>query len=806
MSDPSSDDTAINISKDKLLEWLETKNRTFGWDALAAYDRATINAAFREQYLRRYTGGGRLPVITGSEPVGDRVYRFFENISLGSILVSFEESSIEKTAPVARVTLPVVGGRETQYEYAGGSFVTCKRINEITALNEPNITGLINFMPLQQIGHVGVIALDLADGTYQANFGETIWDPGENSSLLKEEFTKWDKADRQWIVSRVQRNIGELAIQSFALRTQRKVPSASRSEVGYGEGAVVAFLKMDDPFETSTWPVRETDVAYLVPDDSADEYTATIILQDARLLLACLKAYFVGTSDVWAVLMPPPAPFAARVNRANAYTRLEVTEGILNVYNKDWISRELQQSRYPVVALEGATVPLAANGPKVSIEVEGRDTSSRFDDVFMIRVQVPSIVVNLETWYNDGNPNSGLLRCQIKISGAVAIRYKLQLNVVTQQIEANVVSVAVYEVDASEYNYKSNILSWRDTKPIVLDLTGKIFERMAGKVRVETGLETVPLRSLLLDWPFETRLSQAALRQDMAMFGHIAPGSADFTVTNQFPVLAAGSTHDFAISKPGSGVTWSVRNLPGETHYPGSISSTGRYTAPTLAQLSGSQVQVVVQAVVGLTRASALVTTVRRSLELNPLIQFTKIQSRSDTKISFGSLSNTPAVWTGPAAEDGTLQLIPGEPNARLFIPPETAIANALVRVVPISVTVGSLTECVFVAVLHNLLPIFQPLASQFDSANRTVQLSLENDPPGITWEVVAGSATIASNGLLTADADPLLPFALVVATYQAPIPGLPPYWGYILLALPLVSFPPEPPAPEDSNLLVCIG
>lgn len=77
MSDPSSDDTAINISKDKLLEWLETKNRTFGWDALAAYDRATINAAFREQYLRRYTGGGRLPVITGSEPVGDRVYRFF---------------------------------------------------------------------------------------------------------------------------------------------------------------------------------------------------------------------------------------------------------------------------------------------------------------------------------------------------------------------------------------------------------------------------------------------------------------------------------------------------------------------------------------------------------------------------------------------------------------------------------------------------------------------------------------------------------------------------------------------------------
>lgn len=806
MSDPSSDDTAIDISKDKLLEWLQTKNRTFGWDALAAFDRATINAAFREQYLRRYTGGGRLPLITGSEPVGDRVYRFFENISLGSALVSFEESSIEKTAPVTRVTLPVVGGRETQYEYAGESFVTCKRINEITALNAPNISGLINFMPLQQIGHVGVIALDLADGTYQANFGETIWDPGENSRLLKEEFTKWDKADRQWIVSRVRRNTGALAIQSFALRTQRKAPSASRAEVGYGEGAVVAFIKMDDSFETSTWPVRESDVAYLVPDDSANEYTATIILQDARLLVACLKAYFVGDSENWAVLMPPPAPFAARVNRANANTRLEVTEGLLNVNYNDWIVWPLPGSRYPAVALRGTTVPLAANGPKVSIEVEGRDSSGRFNDVFLIKVEVPSVVVQLETSYTDGNPNNGTRRCQIKISGSVAIRYKLQLNATTQKIEANVLSAAVSGVDASEYNYDSEVVSWGDVKSTVLLLTTMIFERMAGKVRVATGLETVPLRSLLLDRPFETRLSLAALRQDMAMFGHIAPGWLDFTVTDQFPILAAGGTHDFGISKPGSGVTWSVRNLPGETHYPGSISSTGRYTAPTLAQLSGSQVQVVVEAVKGLTRASALVTTVRRSLELNPLIQFTKIQSRSDTKISYGSRSVFPALWEGPAAEDGTLQVIPGEPKARLFIPPETAIANALIRVVPISVTVGDLTERVFVAVLHNLLPIFQPLASQFDSANRTVQLSLENDPPGITWEVVAGSATIASNGLLTADADPVLPFALVVATYQAPIPGLPPYWGYILLSLPLVPFPPEPPAPEASNLLVCIG
>lgn len=303
--------------------------------------------------------------------------------------------------------------------------------------------------------------------------------------------------------------------------------------------------------------------------------------------------------------------------------------------------------------------------------------------------------------------------------------------------------------------------------------------------------EKLPLNTLLFDKPFSNFLDAMRTPADTVIFGHVAPDQLNFQITDPFPVLEAGNTRVLHVTPAVTGVTWSIANLPGESHAIGQISATtGSYTGPSSAQISGAQVRAIVTATKGQTTASALVTVVRRSPDLRPLIQLIDRGSPVPVELSVGTMSITTPVWGSIPAESGRLEPVADKPNVRAFYAPTAAKPGATMDVVPVTVTVAGNTAKSFVGVMHSQ-PVFNPIAQDFDPSGSQVRL-VSTVLPGFpaAWTVVAGSATIDGDGLLTADANPEHPFALVTFEQDLSVMVM---WGYILLPLPFKPFPEEP-------------
>ncbi|KTB71121.1 hypothetical protein AO067_24745 [Pseudomonas viridiflava ICMP 13104] len=123
---------ASGHSKEALLELLNVRPSTLGWDAVVVYNRGRANALMMQQYIQKLTAenylrpiDGEIPSVDGSNlkfftaenylrPIDGEIpsvdgsnLKFF-GIQLGIPRLSFENASL--TDSRARVTLPIMGG------------------------------------------------------------------------------------------------------------------------------------------------------------------------------------------------------------------------------------------------------------------------------------------------------------------------------------------------------------------------------------------------------------------------------------------------------------------------------------------------------------------------------------------------------------------------------------------------------------------------------------------------------------------------------------------------------------------------
>jgi hypothetical protein len=801
MTNEISTGESIAHSKSELLTWMKGANRTFKWDALVAFDRATIEAVFREQYIRRYIGVQRYPLITGARNLLGSVYRAVDKVILGPPRVSFELSTVASDKPVVKVTLPIMGGYETKLSYEANGRVVIDRINFISILQSPTVTGVMNFKALQQVGEVGVIALDLKDGVYQLNIGKTDWEITEGGKIFSDAFKTWDAADTQWIVNRIRRNTGVMAVESFALRSQRKSTTAILGDADYEEGAVVAFVKMEGEYEAGGIPARESDMKYLIPDDLGDQYTATVIIKDIRVMLAFIKNVLMGTPHNRIL---EPSPFEATVIREADRGTLKITNALLFLGGYSTVVWGLPGygSTRVVMYTYNINATIGTSRSAMSFSIEQPSAQNGQEAVMVITTQLVDAImpvgIELKTQHQDTIVHN------TQASATYISRYAMRLDGQSQSVKMHLVSSSTSGLSCKPYEFNSPYAQWSSVEANIISALERYGRLLTSQLNLSiVGVETFPLTGLLFSAPYRTKLIESASPQDIAMFGHVAPGLLNFTITTPFQAVAAGGTHDFAISDPAIGVIWSVKNLPGQSFPTGQISDTGRYTAPTLAQLTGPQKQVVVTARSGLTTASALVSVVRRGVELNPLVACVQAGKSEGSTVTVGKISSATAVWASVAPEDGRLEPVAGQPNAREFVPPSSPIPDVLLKVVTLSATVDGVTERAYMVVQHNAIAAVGILAAEFNPANRTAQLSAPDfSDVNWQWEVVAGSATIDNAGVLRADANPELPFVVVTAIW-APLPNIPPYWGYILLPLPLAPYPEKPTVNSHSPVLL---
>lgn len=801
--------SSITNSKDDLLEWMSQRNVTCGWDALVAFDRATVNTIFQEQYIRHYGNGKRFPVFSSSIPLLQGLTRSLSSIEMGPPQVSFADSSIEQEAPVVQVTLPIVSGLETTLTYGINDYITVESINNINVLQSPTVTGVLNFKDVKQVGTVGVITLDLKDGTYKLNLGQTNWEMTEGGKAIKEQFDLWSDEETQWVVNKIIRNTGSLAVERFAIRSQRKSAVAVRSDAEYGDGAVVAFVRMEGAQTKDSYPSTEEEMRYLVPDDQGDRYTTTVVIQDARLLFTLIKHVFMGPHPIGDYTLER-TPFEYHLINENNRNKLVVDEGSLRLKAGGHGFHETAPTPNTRASCRSTHTPVGPGQSTVSFEIEQPNASNNHKMGVLMRIELVDAEVELTTYKVPNNVD--LVETKVQMSGSMIARYQLNFNNAGQSISLTRLSETISNISLKPYQFQSSTNTWAQVEPHLRQVTEIFFKYLADLNDLATDITTFPLTNLLFGRPYTTVLAEATLAQDSVMFGHIAPNKLEFTLSTPQPVLLQGGVHQFALSNPDVNVTWRLDNLRGETSHPGSINQSGQYTAPSAKDIPGSQLRVVVTATAGQTTASALITVVKKSMELSPRMASVKVGPEGVIKLTAKGLPGVTPVWGSVPAGRGELEAVPGEPDARYFHPPRVPTQGVIVDVVPISVTGGGVTETSHVVVMHQDNAALKPIAKNFTS--RTVELDIpipsasgggssSSSDSEVEWKVVAGSATIDSRGVLTADADPAVPFVVVTAVADVANPWVV-IWGYVVLSLPLAPFPPEP-QPSASRLTVSL-
>ena len=140
-------------------------------------------------------------------------------------------------------------------------------------------------------------------------------------------------------------------------------------------------------------------------------------------------------------------------------------------------------------------------------------------------------------------------------------------------------------------------------------------------------IDAFVLHSLLFNSTDAVQQKTVDNKGDLVSFGSISPRLTTFAITDQDKLLGYGAQHKFATFPEVPGVKWSVQNLDGSTSGLGQIDQdTGQYTAPGLADISGTykRVKVIATGPVGSDGKShlskALVTVVARSITLNPIV------------------------------------------------------------------------------------------------------------------------------------------------------------------------------------------
>jgi hypothetical protein len=765
-------------SKAELLQWMAGGNKTFGWGALVAMDRSTVNQAFREQYITGFSNDSYMPAISTQAKTGDNTYVIFDQCVLSAPMLSFLDAKITDSTPVGNLTMEVVGGREMTLLYSNNENAECRKLIQVNALNPTTLAVKIALEKKSVPGSVGTIVVDLKNGTsYDLSSSNSALESLLSGAAFQKDFATWPDAKRIWEINKLVTNEGGLSVEDFEIRCQRAPGAASRTATNYGDGAIVVFVQTKDT-QKGAFPSTEDSLRYLVPTDDQSQYTVTTVVSRLAVLVSVSQDVFRSTGnphEAWVI-----EDFVFRPPRMGDET-LDCYAGMVVRLTRYWpIGRYVTAFSGRVGGVTNGFWQVDGRSIKATLSFEGEKV--RFD--FGLFNHPEGFTITELGAVLD-------YRIPAVVSGSDTGLANLSLNVAEQSVAFTPASAVFGHCTVTVDRYAA-VIEERELVGVLEFSAELAFHQIVrGFGERTTNIALLPLNSLLFQGPYANRLSSLHIPHDMALFGHVAPEATALEITTPLLVMGAGRSHQFAISGSNAGVTWSVDNLPGETQAKGSIDTSGRYIAPAREQINDVQVRVKITARKAGATASALVTVVRKEINVNPLVQF--VTPGSTCELVAGSLGAS-RTWEAIDPAQGELRDNAAEGRDKTFVAPAAPINRVTLDLVPINVTSDGVTETAYVGVVHNN-PTLTLVTGPIDVAARRVKLAAMwsgEEETYVTWEVIAGSGTIdVSTGELVADEFPSEPFVLVVCTYDARTKG------YLLLPLPLAPYPKKSELPE---------
>ncbi len=763
-------------SLEALVQRMQGRSITHGWDAVVTMNRAKVNQLLEQQYIQQFSMNSFLKRLHALVPLDSEGHNGLDitGLLLSKPLLSFETASLSNSR--ARLSMNVVSGM-----IAYKSLRKPQRITSSYAVTEAHGFSVVMDIDLEAVvGSVdrhGEVILDLSKAY---NFSCDLVDNALEQVQLGRYFG--DLFKRLPLSSRVYR-LGmldfdpddRLAPRNFEVRTQAAPGGRDKNSDTYREGAVVLFVRTRVSDHDGVTPGDESQFPYLIPDDK-DAGTGQRLFSGSLLLSS--RAMFSG-------FLKPAVEQAIGHGLQLEYTN-ESTDlawgfiGRHGGYLLDDIDMEHAGggSAYSVTSLEPLFFPFG----NVSGEGSARPLVISVVDGGLLKLvwkDVRTFLFHFTEWHMQIGTKEE--HAHVRFTYQLELYLKPVVDPTTSAVRFEVLPDPVRESFVEKIDGEIDL--WYIFHQEFMSLAENFIRSALEDIAAMElpGLDLFALNHLLFPEQNALLLTHAALPGDLALFGHIDPRHTAFRVEPTFVNVEAGSNQAFEVlsTRLGAGtaaVTWSVRSVDG-TRSAGEIDQNGRFIAPPRDRMQGQAVRNVVTASTtdpdsGEPRsASALVVVVAEGTVIMPSMATIDLRNPKNVEFRASTLTDASLKWT-LVAGPGTLQ-VNGE--RATYTPPQTvteAMESALIQVED-SKSGGKALATVLLSKVNfglSVAPYFHPgIPPQGVLRMRVTDDGMSGEE--IKWTVVAGEGTVnPATGEFTAPAKISMPYSVIQAAFEDPL------------------------------------
>lgn len=764
-------------SLSSLLAWMKDNSRMLGWGMVVALERRKANLIVLQEYIKRFSEDSYIPPVSGEvDVVGRR--EFIQDYVLDVPVLSFENGNLNDSK--ALLTMSIMGGTQMTLEDRGAGW-TLLKVDEVDPLKGPKLylDLLLNEVP-GVVGTDGRVKLDLKKSdNFRLTFAETPSEQRLGGGFFKDLFNTLPDEQRVYPLGTIERGTDDwMHPQSFALRTQASGEA--------GDCAVLALIRMEGRDEGN---IPGASYKYLIPDDPGADYSATVLFERRRMMAGIMLqeiADFVKSDDFDYAYNLDGELIAANLTSGELVVPLVDMTRPVELADGTTINMGLKVG--PIVFAVDRSAPMVCEFSDRKIEIRWAP-SAVADCTFTTSGQEPGVFktkfgVVLTAEYELLDEASGPVLRQTKLDYDPTVEF-VGLPESEDDKNAFWIAIAILVLIPLVTNVVCMIA--------ILEIIRRHFVAL---LNADISISETIKNVIKLNFGQAIQGNEVYAPHDFGFFGRINPQQTTFVINPMQPTIKAGSPQPFATTPAVAGVQWKVENLVEGPGNPGTINSSGVYTAPAASTINGRFTRVRVTATApGGYYSSALVTVVVDELSIHPLIQVCHLADR--VELSAGALTEGQLQWSIKNAvpgESGELKPSENPERDQTYHPgPLVDGKTYVIDEVEVKNTRTGGTRSMYVLVLQKP-PMVAVKIANMDVAQGRVELeaTINGRPvaPGKgEWRMpLAGQGTIDKvTGLYRADPAALTRFALMLFEYEAEF-GL--YEGHMILPLPLAEFP----------------
>lgn len=757
-----------------LLQWMQGKSVTLGWDAVVTMNRAKVNQLLEQQYIARFNQNSFLPRIHGNVALNDNG----EVLDLTGLLLShprlsFETASLQDSR--ARLTMDIVSGMVAYKSNASGS---APRISSSFAISEQHGFQLVMDVDLAavmgSVDHKGEVSLDLGEAyNFTCNLVEHSLPQQAVGEFFHKLFQRQPPGFRRYVLGLLDFDPDDkLAPRSFTVLTQAAPGGRDVRSDSYGEGAVVLLVRTRESQYEGQLPGDESEFRYLIPDDreagsGKPLYSGSLILSSRAVFDWHLHSYLQDLIGHGLAL--------ERVSEASDLA-LE-----LRARSGEWLLDNVDTyftdgfDYFTIKNNDPLTLPFASNAAD-SVPFEVTTMAGGLLRFHWKGGNTVSFYFTKKTGHNERAENADL-----RLVHELVFHLKASVDPETSVVTFERVAGGSSQVSVQKVSGDIELAPHfaRHVEALLKRVVDTMNDQLQ-RIRLP-GLDLFAINHLLFPEQNALLLTRAAIPGDLALFGQINPKHTALKLEPSIVHVLAGATQQFAVleshlSGKAGAITWSVRSIDGSSASDGrrsgdEIDQKGLFTAPPRERMLGKAVRYVVTAAREesdgqIFTTSALVVVVAEALVVTPSMVTVEAGEVEPVTLKAAALGGGSIKWSlrkGP----GSLQ---ANGNQAFYIPPESIeprMDSALVEAEDTRTGARAVATVILSRGFFflNVNPPFHPgLAPGATTLVRWVKE--EGDSDEAQWSVIAGDGTVDPvTGEFTAPKTISMPYSVVMAT-----------------------------------------